>query len=102
MSQQPNDRRDTIDPTEWISTTEAARLMPSPRRKKTHPSTIVRWVLSGRLEGRRRGQWWFVRRADVLALLTRFTPAGKLKLPPANSVPTTPQWALDVLDRAGI
>jgi hypothetical protein len=91
---------------EWIGLREAAGLVPSPRPgKKTHISTVFRWCEAGKLECRRRGRWWFVRRADVLALLTE-TPGRK---PDATPGPSRRQqrgrsreWAKRVLDAAGI
>lgn len=57
-------------PDDLISTTEAARLIPSGQPgRKTHTSTIVRWVKQGRLRGWRRGSRLLVSQAEVYALL---------------------------------
>lgn len=56
-------------PKDLIPATVAARLVPSPRGGHTHPSTIIRWILSGRIAGWRRGPWWFVSQAEVLEQL---------------------------------
>lgn len=62
----------------WIGSATAARMIPSPRPgKNTHISTVIRLIKAGRLKGRQRGRWWFVRLADVLALIGSPQPAGK-------------------------
>lgn len=67
------------DLADWIPAAAAARLVPSPRGKRTAISTIYRMVADGRLAGWTRAQnggqkgprkWLFVRRSEVLALLT--------------------------------
>lgn len=56
-------------PGDWIGLAEAATLVRSPRPgKKTHLSTLYRWIAEGKLPCWRRGRWRFVRRADLLAL----------------------------------
>lgn len=54
---------------DYISLSEAARRLPSPRAgKRTHISTLWRWVLSGKLPAVRRGRWYFVRVCDLEAM----------------------------------
>jgi excisionase family DNA binding protein len=53
-------------PADLISTRVAAKLLGG-----CNIATVYRWVMSGRLQGWRRGQRWFVRRADVLAVWQR-------------------------------
>ena len=84
----------------WISTMEAARLVPSPRGK-THPATIVRWIMAGKLEGRRRGRWYFVRRRDVLALLHGEPVPVRQPVPDGRPAKVQP-WSRRVLKEMGI
>lgn len=80
MNDQPQTLRD------WIPLCEAAQLVPSPRSgKRTHLSTIYRWINAGRLECRRNGRWRFVRRLDVLALLQPDRPRPRPATPPTAS-----------------
>lgn len=58
-----------INADDWISTTEAAKLLPSPRGKRTSTGAIIRWIKAGKLQGKRRGRWWFIRRSEVLAMM---------------------------------
>jgi hypothetical protein len=55
---------------DWIRVAEACRLVPSPHAgKRTATQTIVRWILRGRIEGKRSGRYWLVRRDQVLGCL---------------------------------
>jgi hypothetical protein len=48
---------------DWIGTSEACRLVPSPRPgKATALSILYRWMKAGTLPFARRGRWRFVRR----------------------------------------
>ena len=53
---------------DWIPAKLACSLIRPARGRKTHLSTLYRWVLAGRLEFRKRGRWLFVRRSEVLAM----------------------------------
>jgi excisionase family DNA binding protein len=55
-------------PDDLLTVKEAAKLLKPARGRRVHVSSVLRWVLQGRLQGYRRGHYWFVRRADVLAL----------------------------------
>lgn len=91
----------TFDPHDWINATEAAKLVPPARGKRTHTSTIIRLIHSGRLEGRKRGHYYFVRRQDVIELLEPLPskePGGQVPQKPP------PMRASDraILKRAGL
>ena len=56
-------------PDDLIILSEAAKLLPSRKPGRgMHQSTLYRWAASGRLRRWRVGRYWYVRRADVLAL----------------------------------
>lgn len=51
---------------DYVSLSQAAKLLPSPRAgKRTHISTLWRWVLSGKLPAVKRGRYYFVRVCDL-------------------------------------
>jgi len=55
-------------PEDLLSLPEAARLVPSPRAgRRCHRSTLKRWIFQGELPGYRRGRYWYVSRAELLA-----------------------------------
>jgi len=59
------------DLADLISLSEAAALLPSPRRgKKTNQATIFRKVQDGTLQGFRRGPYTFVRRSELPKLFS--------------------------------
>jgi hypothetical protein len=62
-----------------ITLPQAARLVPPARNgKKTHVSTILRWILRGvdgaHLEGARLGGRWFTSRGALQRFAERLTP----------------------------
>lgn len=62
-------------PNDLISTREATTLLPSKRPgRKVHISTILRWVLSGKLRGWRVGGSWFVSRSELLSQVRLVQP----------------------------
>lgn len=74
-----------VDSADWIPVGEAARLVPSPRSgKRTAIATIVRWILTGKLTGWKRGRWWFVRRSEVLCV---GMPSPVASAPPLPELP---------------
>jgi excisionase family DNA binding protein len=80
---------ETIIPDDLITTRAAAKLAGN-----CHLSTILRWILTDKLGGWRRGGRWYVSRAEVLAMWE--APRGrKLKV---RSSP----WALAESARLGI
>jgi hypothetical protein len=85
---------------EW----EKRRLVKSPRARPTAHSTIIRWIRSGKIEGRKRGCYWFVNREQLLAVLQ---PVAVEKAGPGHAIkPPSDRWrsscAKQVLDAAGI
>jgi excisionase family DNA binding protein len=56
-------------PTDLICVNEACKLVPSPRGKRTHLSTVYRMIFSGRLRAWKNGRWYFVSRQEILDLL---------------------------------
>lgn len=94
-------------PRDLISTREAAGLVPSPRGSRTHLSTVLRWVLTGKVRGWRRGKWWFVSKAEVLALLVPVDPAAppapaRVKTVKEKDAEARALWVRRVLENAGI
>jgi len=82
-----------------ISLAEAARLVPPARRgKKTHLSTLLRWILRGsrgpdgepvRLEGVRLGNRWMTSASALTRFMTQLTPV----LPEESRVTQRPEMA---------
>ncbi len=96
----PDELRDE-DLADFVSIGQAARLVPSPKTgRRTHTSTIRRWVRQGKLEGRKRGRWLFVRRSHLLAMLQP-VPVTPPKPPASRADGTAEAWALEVLRRRG-
>ncbi len=102
-----NVRMDTTYDSDWITLAQAAALVPSPRRgKKTHVSTLLRWILQGKLAGYRRGRWWMIRRQELLDLIepTEVVPcrlpatAGELK----RRQRELDQWTAATLKKHGV
>jgi excisionase family DNA binding protein len=58
----PDDLPDDLMPLK-----DAAKLI------KVNRPTLLRWILRGKVDGYRIGYRWFVRRADVLATVQRWT-----------------------------
>jgi excisionase family DNA binding protein len=57
-------------PQDLIPLSEACKLGPRPARgTRRHRSTVLRWVLAGRLRGWRSGGNWYVSKAELQALL---------------------------------
>jgi excisionase family DNA binding protein len=86
-------------PNDLISTQEAAALVRPPRGKATHVSTIIRWIVDGRLRGWRQGRWWMVSRAELLEV-TR--PVRVVPFRPAKETKAQRRWAAKVLASAGL
>jgi hypothetical protein len=66
---------------DWIPLSEAAKLYPSPRTgRNTHPNTILRWIATGKIKGRKsRSGFWYVRRSEVIELLKPAPASGRPK-----------------------
>jgi excisionase family DNA binding protein len=57
-------------PQDLIPLSEACKLGPRPARgARRHRSTVLRWVLAGRLRGWKSGGNWYVSKAELQALL---------------------------------
>jgi hypothetical protein len=85
-----------------ISLAEAAKLIPPARRgKKTHLSTVLRWILQGadgvRLEGVRLGGRWMTSRQALQRFADRLTP--DLETPQRNP-PRSPTQRQRASERA--
>jgi hypothetical protein len=100
-----------------LTLTEAAKLVPPGHGgKKTHISTLLRWILDGvsspsgekvRLEGARLGSRWITSKEALQRFMERLTPVvGDTPPPAAPRTPTKRQRAADragaELDRIGI
>jgi len=82
-----------------ISLADAARLIPPARSgRRTHISTIVRWITTGaaapdsqrvRLEAVRLGDRWFTSREALQRFADRLTPQIHNPSPPTSSTPTS-------------
>jgi hypothetical protein len=93
---------------------EAASLVPAAcRGKKTHLSTVLRWILDGvrgpdgtrvRLEGVRLGRRWMTTRTSLQRFAERLTPQiGAATTPPPLSHPATEGGGSRAeLDRLGL
>lgn len=99
-----------------IPLAEAAKLIPPARQgKRTHLSTLLRWILRGarnpagetiHLEGIRIGGRWMVSRESLQRFFERLTPRTDS---PAPITPRTPrqrqrgsEWAARELEKIGI
>lgn len=72
-------------PADLIGLCEAAGLLPCRKPgRRAHASTVYRWVAEGKLRGWRLGRYWYVSRADVLALVTPATTVVPPAAPPAQ------------------
>lgn len=94
----PNQTRNmetTQLPDDAISTTAAAHLL------KVHPSTVVRWVMSGKLPGWKVEGRFLVSRADVLARVIRVAPA-KPAPPPVFDDAARRKWVEEGMKRWGL
>jgi len=61
---------DETTPNDLIPLSEACRRGPRPARgKKRHRSTLLRWILSGKLRGWKVKQHWYVSEAEVREFL---------------------------------
>ena len=99
-----------------LTLTEAARLVPPGHGgKKTHISTLLRWILDGvtspsgekvRLEGARLGSRWITSKEALQRFMDRLTPAVSEAPTPAPRTPTQRQRAAErageELDKIGI
>jgi hypothetical protein len=57
-------------PHDLIPLSEACKRGPLPARgKRRHRSTVLRWVLDGKLRGWRVAGWWYVSASELDALL---------------------------------
>jgi len=89
----------------WLPVAAAVRLpfLQSPRPgKKTHLSTVYRWVRSGKVRAYKRGCWLFVCVENLEALVRPVVPRRRGAGPPPAGAPQTSEWARRVLDEAGI
>jgi excisionase family DNA binding protein len=65
-----------FDPTEWITTAEAAELT-------GYASAYFRQLIKrGRLQAKKRGRDWFLKRAEVLAYAEEMKQLGRTKYDP--------------------
>lgn len=87
------------EPDEYIPCSEAARLIRSPRGRKTHTNTIVRFVLSGKVRGRKEGRFWWVHRGDVLAMRQPRPVVVRGGRAAALEVAETDAWVRETLKR---
>jgi hypothetical protein len=81
-----------------IPLSEAAKLIPPARQgKRTHLSTLLRWILRGarnlagevvRLEAIRLGSRWMTSREALQRFAERLTPRTDAHAPPAPRTPT--------------
>jgi hypothetical protein len=88
-----------------IPLAEACKLVPPARRgKRTHLSTLLRWIISGvrnpngqtvRLDGIRIGGRWMTSREAIQRFANALTPNLNTALPPAPRTPTQRQKASD-------
>jgi excisionase family DNA binding protein len=63
-------------PDDLLTPRQAAKIM------KTHTSTIIRWVLSGKLRGyRQAGTRYLISRRDLQAMLVPVVPDPEVELP---------------------
>jgi len=67
---------DDFNPTEWITTKEAAELT------GYSPVTLRQFVREGRINGRKRGRDWFLDRKSVLAYVEEMKRLGTAKHDP--------------------
>jgi excisionase family DNA binding protein len=92
------------DAEDVIPISQAAKLLPShvPGRK-IHIRTIYRWISEGKLTAVRRGRYYFVTRASVLALMRPALPkvkgAGGGR---SGRRARQPAWVQQRLEAAGI
>lgn len=77
-------------PMELVGTTEAARIL------GVTPSTLRRWIREGRIESRRVGKKWRVRRSD-LGKVVQVREAGPVAPPVAPAVARKSEEAIDAL-----
>jgi len=69
---------ENFNPTEWITTGEAARLT-------GYSSVTVRWLVrEGRIKGRKRGRDWFVDKESVLDYVREMKRLGTAKHDPTK------------------
>lgn len=67
MQEMQETREDRPLPDDPITLAAAAALLPSRKSGgRIHPSTVLRWVASGKVDGWKVGGVWFVSRAEVL------------------------------------
>jgi hypothetical protein len=99
-----------------LTLTDAAKLVPPGHGgRKTHISTLLRWILDGvsspsgekvRLEGARLGSRWITSKEALQRFMDRLTPAVGDTPAPAPRTPTQRQRAAEragqELDRIGI
>jgi hypothetical protein len=105
MSQQERPESISNEEDRLVSLSEACRMIVSPRPgKKTHLSTIYRWILDGRLPAVRRGRWWFVRVSDIMRLNVEFTARPRASLPIATTRQerAAQKWTDETLARFGL
>ena len=62
-----NGKKNTDVPDDLIGTGQACLVRPLPARGQRRRSTVLRWILTGRLRGWRSGGCWLVSRAEVEA-----------------------------------
>lgn len=66
---------DVNEITDWIPVAEAVRLLPSCRPgKRLALSTLYRWIFKGRIQGRKCGPYYFVRRSQIIDQLKPIPP----------------------------
>jgi hypothetical protein len=92
-----------------LTLTAAAKLVPPGHGgKKTHISTLLRWILDGvrspsgekvRLEGARLGSRWITSKEALQRFMDRLTPVVSDRTPPAT--PRTPTQRQRAAKRAG-
>lgn len=97
--------RGPAPPDDLIPIAEAAKRLPSHLPgKHVHIATVHRWIATGRLQGWRRGHYWFVSAADVraMAVAAPFTPAAPLTSGAKPKPAKVPEWVERELGRMGM
>lgn len=75
---------DDFNPTEWVTTTEAAELT------GYTPANFRKAIKRGRLPGQKIGRDWLLRRDDVLTYVERMQELGRSKHDPTRAWAQSP------------
>jgi excisionase family DNA binding protein len=98
-----------MNTTDYLPVKEAAKHLPSHKPgKHINPATVYRWIFDGKLPAVKRGRYYFVRLADLQAMMV---PTEKQEMPrittireeraQARAQREQDEWADRVLREAG-